>query len=424
MQTPKGGLIDVFWPCSGLLIEQKSASIDLDRPESRQGWDVTPQQQAFRYVYDLDNKPSVNYVCICNFKEFRLYNKRCIAEGKGKPFKVFTLKNLRSNLGILREITKKQNQINEKQLDYCTRVNANVDNYSFQKLDTQEILRIAQVRATCMKKCDKGNWVWLYRDRKQIYKDCIETRLALYAAWEKLAEGSLTLDELKGYSAALIDLVEWNTLISPLVGMPKLDKKRYWPSYKKINPADLDEIQYNLSKVVMLHIPGDYPEGSSVVSIDIYDESYKCFSFKKGYLTKREPEYDEDNHYVGEKFYSRVLHDKKIFSENVSLQNKILNILSESSVVVCDAPSYVNAWLMLHFKNYWTSYSNKTINFISIVDYFTDCENDALLSQRFKSSGLSFGDEFNNFAFAVSYIKKRKWDSEIVKKHSNMHLSF
>ena len=64
------GFIDVLFPEERLLIEQKNAGIDSDKPEDRQDTQVTPVQQALRYADSLpfSLKPAV--LCTCNFGRF------------------------------------------------------------------------------------------------------------------------------------------------------------------------------------------------------------------------------------------------------------------------------------------------------------------------------------------------------------------
>ena len=73
-RTVGGGYIDVLCPEARLLVEQKSAGIDMDKPETRQGTPVTPVEQALRYsdALPLSQKPAV--ICTCNFERFRFYD--------------------------------------------------------------------------------------------------------------------------------------------------------------------------------------------------------------------------------------------------------------------------------------------------------------------------------------------------------------
>lgn len=52
-RTAGGGFIDALFPDARLLVEQKSAGVNLDKPEIRQGIAVTPVEQALRYANAL-----------------------------------------------------------------------------------------------------------------------------------------------------------------------------------------------------------------------------------------------------------------------------------------------------------------------------------------------------------------------------------
>ena len=74
--TKSEGKIDVFVRPLSLLIEQKGPSVDLDKKEQRQGEDVTPIEQALRYNGGLGTKNRADWICTCNFHEFRFYDQR------------------------------------------------------------------------------------------------------------------------------------------------------------------------------------------------------------------------------------------------------------------------------------------------------------------------------------------------------------
>lgn len=95
-RTVGGGFIDVLCPEARLLIEQKGAAIDLDKPEMRQSTPVTPVQQAMRYADALpfSMKPAV--LCTCNFEWFRFYDLNKDPRATGEPADKFTLDELAS----------------------------------------------------------------------------------------------------------------------------------------------------------------------------------------------------------------------------------------------------------------------------------------------------------------------------------------
>lgn len=72
---PNGGFIDVWLRDAGVLIEQKSLHIDLDKPEPRQGQLKTPLAQALDYVEDLPRPEQPRHVITCNFSTFRVYDR-------------------------------------------------------------------------------------------------------------------------------------------------------------------------------------------------------------------------------------------------------------------------------------------------------------------------------------------------------------
>lgn len=103
-RTAGNGYIDALFPDARFLVEQKSASVDLDKPEMRQGTPVTPAQQAVRYVSGLlfSKKPSV--ICTCNFKHFRFYDLETDPQAQGTPVDEFDLTELPEHLDTFRQI--------------------------------------------------------------------------------------------------------------------------------------------------------------------------------------------------------------------------------------------------------------------------------------------------------------------------------
>lgn len=70
----RGRRIDVFVSDHHFLCEQKSAGIDLDKPEPRNGGMETPLQQALWYARHLPYSERPRWVMTCNFETFRLYD--------------------------------------------------------------------------------------------------------------------------------------------------------------------------------------------------------------------------------------------------------------------------------------------------------------------------------------------------------------
>lgn len=103
-RTAGGGYIDVLCPNARFLVEQKSADIDLDKLEPRQGTMVTPVQQAVRYSDNLplSLKPSV--ICTCNFQRFRFYDLERDPRAAGAPAADFTLQELGDHIDTLTSV--------------------------------------------------------------------------------------------------------------------------------------------------------------------------------------------------------------------------------------------------------------------------------------------------------------------------------
>ena len=74
-RLPSGGFIDVWLRDAGVLIEQKSLGVDLDKEEPRQGKLKTPLDQAIDYVDELPLLEQPRYVVTCNFETFRVYDR-------------------------------------------------------------------------------------------------------------------------------------------------------------------------------------------------------------------------------------------------------------------------------------------------------------------------------------------------------------
>lgn len=67
--------IDVYIPSTKVLIEQKSISKDLNKPEIQSDKsELTPYGQAKRYSDNLDYNERARWIITCNFKEFQIYD--------------------------------------------------------------------------------------------------------------------------------------------------------------------------------------------------------------------------------------------------------------------------------------------------------------------------------------------------------------
>lgn len=90
--TDDGGFIDCWIPDSGVIIEQKSLDIDLDKPEERQGRMVTPFEQALAYVESFKPSLQPRFIITCNFGTFRTYDREsCSRADLSKTYVEFTL---------------------------------------------------------------------------------------------------------------------------------------------------------------------------------------------------------------------------------------------------------------------------------------------------------------------------------------------
>lgn len=99
----RGRRIDVFVEDHHFLCEQKSAGIDLDKPEVRQKRLETPLQQAIWYAQNLPYSVRPRWVMTCNFETFRIYD---LDDASYEDSMVeFPLEALPDNLGTLSFLT-------------------------------------------------------------------------------------------------------------------------------------------------------------------------------------------------------------------------------------------------------------------------------------------------------------------------------
>lgn len=113
---PGGGFIDVWIRDAGILVEQKSIEIDLDKPEPRQGKMKTPLEQAMDYVVDLPLPEQPRFIITCNFKQFRIYDREKYGRSElaDNAFE-FTLEELASRPDFLNIIVDPNNSRLEKE---------------------------------------------------------------------------------------------------------------------------------------------------------------------------------------------------------------------------------------------------------------------------------------------------------------------
>ncbi len=113
---PGGGFIDVWIRDAGILVEQKSIEIDLDKPEPRQGKMKTPLEQAMDYVVDLPLLEQPRFIITCNFRQFRIYDREKYGRSElaDNAFE-FTLEELASRPDYLNIIVDPNNSRLEKE---------------------------------------------------------------------------------------------------------------------------------------------------------------------------------------------------------------------------------------------------------------------------------------------------------------------
>lgn len=102
----RGRRIDVFVSDHHFLCEQKSVSVDLDKPEPRQGRMETPYQQATWYAQHLPYSERPRWLMTCNFETFRLYDLD--EERPEDGMQEFTLDELPDCVHMLSFLTSKE----------------------------------------------------------------------------------------------------------------------------------------------------------------------------------------------------------------------------------------------------------------------------------------------------------------------------
>lgn len=86
------GFIDGYIPSVKVLIEQKGSRVDLRKPEKQSdGSMLTPYQQSRRYENEMLKDEQPDWIILCNFAEFIVYDMRV---DKKSPVLEFTLENL------------------------------------------------------------------------------------------------------------------------------------------------------------------------------------------------------------------------------------------------------------------------------------------------------------------------------------------
>lgn len=114
----QGRKMDVFYEDMGILIEQKSRGVDLDKKSerSKQAGEETPFQQAKWYADHLPNSVRPDWIIVSNFDEFRIHNLD--SENPEHDYVSFTLDELPEQYHLLSFFTDKSSSrlVKEKEL--------------------------------------------------------------------------------------------------------------------------------------------------------------------------------------------------------------------------------------------------------------------------------------------------------------------
>lgn len=114
--TSSGGFIDGFIRDPGVIIEQKGSNIDLDKPEMRQGTEVTPFEQALRYAESFKQSQQPRFIITCNFDTFRVYDRdACSRDDLSSRYNEFSLDEFGENPSLLGFITNPENSRSAKE---------------------------------------------------------------------------------------------------------------------------------------------------------------------------------------------------------------------------------------------------------------------------------------------------------------------
>ena len=99
VQLKHTSFIDAYIPETKILIEQKSVDVDL-RKETKQsdGAMLTPYRQAKRYADEMPNSLRPNWIIVCNFSEFLIYD---MEKPQGEPVQIL-LEDLPDRIDDLR----------------------------------------------------------------------------------------------------------------------------------------------------------------------------------------------------------------------------------------------------------------------------------------------------------------------------------
>lgn len=102
LENGKQGFIDGYIPAVKVLIEQKGSKVDLRKPEKQSdGTFLTPYQQSRRYENEILKDEQPDWIIICNFSEFIIYDMRVDKKSPVLEFKLEDLPKEYANLEFL-----------------------------------------------------------------------------------------------------------------------------------------------------------------------------------------------------------------------------------------------------------------------------------------------------------------------------------
>lgn len=144
------GQIDGYISSTKVIIEQKSNGVDLfkaeDRPNGSHHEKITPYQQAMRYNNHLSSKERADYIVLCNFNQFAIYDIRETLDVK--PI-VIDLKDLKENLYLFNFLVnkdesqqlKKEQQISVAAGDLVSKIYNELSNIfaNYDQLDDEKV---------------------------------------------------------------------------------------------------------------------------------------------------------------------------------------------------------------------------------------------------------------------------------------------
>jgi hypothetical protein len=107
------GFPDVTIFDAGIIIEQKSIGINLDKPELRQNRQVTPYGQALSYAQSLPPSQQPRFIITSNFQTFRLYDREL--DQSGETFTQVELEELPEQIHLFNFIIDPKNSRIERE---------------------------------------------------------------------------------------------------------------------------------------------------------------------------------------------------------------------------------------------------------------------------------------------------------------------